>query len=76
MTEENKDMLIAQSIEILEDLIDDDLFIRTYPSFYRYLDEWDELEGAWDVPEEVVFEFYAEKIEPQEGLEIWGTYHG
>ena len=71
----DRDMSITQGLEILEDLIDDDPFIRAYPSFYRYLDEWDELEGAWDVPEEVVFEFYAEKIEPQEGLEIWGTYH-
>lgn len=68
------DMSITQGLEILEDLMDDDPFIRTYPSFSRYLDEWDELEGALDVPEQIVFEFYAEKLEPKEGLEIWHTY--
>lgn len=56
--------------------MDDDPFIRAYPSFNAYIKEWDEYGGvdACKVPESVVFEFYAEKLTPEEALHIWFTY--
>lgn len=64
-------------IEIFEDLLDDDPFIRAYPSFRRYLYEWGERGGveAYDVPDAVIFEFYAEKLIVDDGLAIWFTYN-
>lgn len=64
-------------LEILEDLLDDDPFIREYPSFQRYIDEWDEKGApeAEDVPSGLVFEFYAEKLPVDDALAIWFTYH-
>ena len=59
------------------DLFSDDDFIRAYPSFSKYREEWD-LKGGPDgagVPSEVVFEFYAEKTEVDDGLHMWFTYH-
>jgi hypothetical protein len=63
-------------LEVLEDLIDDDPFIRAYPSFGRYVQAWDEVGGseASKVPEEVVFEFYAEKLPVEDALQLWYTY--
>lgn len=62
--------------DILEDLMDEDPFIRSYPSFGAYIMAWDECGGedACKVPESVVFEFYAEKLTPEEALHIWFTY--
>lgn len=64
-------------LEILEDLLDDDPFIRTYPLFQRYIDEWDERGGneAEKVPSELIFEFYAEKLFVDDALAIWFAYH-
>jgi len=53
--------------------MDEDEFIRAYPSFYRYLAEWDQ-EAHISAPEEVLFEFYAEKIFVHEAIELWETY--
>jgi hypothetical protein len=63
-------------IDVLETLIDDDPFIRAYPSFAKYVQAWDEAGGneALIVPEEVVFEFYAEKLPVEEALQLWYTY--
>ena len=65
-------------LDILEDLIDDDPFIRLYPSFNAYIRAWDDMGGteAWVVPENVVFEFYAEKVTPEDALHTWNTYKG
>lgn len=62
--------------EIIEDLMDDDPFIRSYPSFKHYLRAWDEMggEAAQNVPHELVFEFYADRLEPSAALHIWFTY--
>jgi len=60
-------------LDVLEDLMDEDEFIRAYPSFYRYLAEWDQ-EAHISAPEEVLFEFYAEKIFVHEAIELWETY--
>lgn len=67
----------AYPLEVFEDLLDEDPFIRAYPSFKRYLDEWDEKggESVWEVPEEVVFEFYAEKLHIDQALLLWFTYN-
>lgn len=64
-------------IDVLEELIDDDPFIRAYPSFRRYVDEWDEKGGvdALDVSEDLIFEFYAEKLTVDQALSIWFTYN-
>lgn len=66
----------ASALEILEDLMDDDPFIRAYPSFDAYIRAWDEEggEAVLSVPESVIFEFYAEKLTPKEALHIWFTY--
>lgn len=63
-------------IDILEELMDDDPFIRAYPSFKKYVQEWDERGGvdALEAPEQIVFEFYAEKTPIDEALTIWYTY--
>ena len=64
------------AIMVLEDLIDEDPFIRSYPSFSSYLRAWDEMGGdaAVVVSENVVFEFYAEKVLPEDALHTWYTY--
>lgn len=64
-------------LEILEDLLDDDPFIRAYPTFQRYIDEWDEKggESAEEVPSQLVFEFYAEKLPVDKALFVWFTYN-
>jgi hypothetical protein len=70
-------MSYANPLEVLEDLIDDDPFIRAYPSYDRYVNAWDEFGGAdaWSVPDEAIFEFYAEKIPVEEALHLWYTYN-
>lgn len=69
-------MVMPNALEILEDLIDDDPFIRHYSRFELYLKEWNEYGGREVValPDGVVYEFYAEKIPPAEALHIWFTY--
>lgn len=62
-----------QGLEILEDLIDDDPFIRAYPSFTRYLNKWSQ-EAHISAPEEILFEFYAEKVSVEEAIQLWETY--
>jgi hypothetical protein len=64
------------AILVLEDLMDEDPFIRSYPSFASYLRAWDEMggEAAEAVSESVVFEFYAEKVRPEDALHTWYTY--
>jgi hypothetical protein len=68
--------MTMNQLDVLEELIDDDPFIRFYPSFARYVQAWDEMGGerASKVPEDVVFDFYAEKLTPEEALHIWHTY--
>lgn len=67
---------MSNCIDILEDLIDDDPFIRAYKSFGRYIDEWDNKGGvgAWAAPDSVIFEFYAEKLFVDDALALWFTY--
>ena len=67
---------MINALDILEELIDDDPFIRAYPNFAKYVQVWDEMGGAQasQVPENVIFDFYAEKLTPEEGLHIWHTY--
>jgi hypothetical protein len=64
------------ALDVYEDLLDDDPFLRKYPNFQRYIDAWDEEggEAVLNVPEQIVFEFYAEKLTPAEALHIWYTY--
>lgn len=68
---------MTNPIDILEDLLDDDPFIRAYPSFGKYIDEWDEKGGvgAWTAPKSVIFEFYAEKLPVDQALQLWFTYN-
>ena len=68
---------MTNPIDILEDLLDDDPFIRAYPSFQRYIDEWDERGGedAEKVSCEPIFEFYAEKLHVDQALQLWFTYN-
>jgi hypothetical protein len=68
--------MATNALEILEDLIDDDPFIRLYPSFEAYILAWDADGGfeVYAVPEAVVYEFYAEKLTPAEAVHIWLTY--
>jgi hypothetical protein len=63
-------------LEILEDLIDDDPFIRRYSHFEAYLAEWDEMggDGAIKVPVQLIFDFYAEKVMVEDALHTWYTY--
>jgi hypothetical protein len=63
-------------IEVFEALIDDDPFIRAYPSLEAYTRAWDE-EGGPEVecvPDELLYEFYAEKLPVEQALHIWFTY--
>ena len=63
-------------LEILEDLIDDDPFIRRYPHFEAYLTEWEEMGGmgATNLPVQLIFDFYAEKVMVEDALHTWYTY--
>jgi hypothetical protein len=63
-------------VAVLEDLMDDDPFIRLYPTFKAYIRAWDEMggEAATRVSENFVFEFYAEKVLPEDALHTWYTY--
>jgi len=63
-------------LDVLEALIDDDPFIRAYPSLSAYIRTWDELGGkeAQFVPDELLYEFYAEKLTVEDALHIWFTY--
>lgn len=64
------------AFDVLEDLIDDDPFIRSYPSFDAYMRTWVEFGGeeVYGIPMAIAYEFYAEKIPPEEALHIWFTY--
>lgn len=68
--------MTMNELDILEELIDDDPFIRTYPSFRSYLNEWNNNYhyGADEVPAQIIFEFYAEKTPVLEALAIWHAY--
>ena len=68
--------MAMNALDVLEDLIDDDLFIRQYPNFESYIRAWDDMggDGANKVPEALIFEFYAEKVSPEEALHTWYTY--
>ena len=68
---------MTNPIDILEDLLDYDPFIRAYPSFGKYIDEWDERGGkdAEKAPCEPIFEFYAEKLPVDQALHLWFTYN-
>jgi len=68
---------MSLEVEILEELTDTDPFIRSYPTFAKYLSQWQSAGGedAETVSTDVVFEFYAEKLEVEEALHIWFTYH-
>lgn len=70
------DMETNNILEILEDLIDDDPFIRRYPHFDAYIAEWDEMggEGVHNVPTQLIFDFYAEKVGVEDALHTWYTY--
>jgi hypothetical protein len=62
-------------LDVLKELMDDDPFIRAYPSFNSYISDWDELiDSDEEVPEQIVFEFYAEKTPIPEALSIWYAY--
>lgn len=63
-------------IDVLEALIDDEPFIRSYPSLSAYIRAWDDEGGptAWRVPDELLYEFYAEKLPVPQALHIWFTY--
>lgn len=67
---------MTSQFSILEDLMDNDPFIRLYPTFEKYLMAWDQMGGpdASNVPHELVFEFYAEKTLPEQALHTWYTY--
>lgn len=67
---------MTDALDILEELMDDDLFIRAYPSFKKYLSEWDEKGGvdALLAPRDLVFEFYANKTSIDDALHLWYTY--
>ena len=59
----------------MDDLFSDDLFIRKYGSWRKYLDEVKYLLLKEEVGmEEFLFEAYAERIEPSKALEIWDSY--
>jgi hypothetical protein len=63
-------------LEVLEALIDDDPFIRAYPSLSAYIRAWDE-EGGPEVecvPDELLYEFYADHVPVDEALQMWFTY--
>lgn len=61
-------------LDVLEELIDDDPFIRSYPSFSVYLRDWDEQLPDEVVPQGIIFEFYAEKTPVPDALSIWHAY--
>lgn len=63
--------------EILELLMEDDEFIRSYPTFKHWMAEWDEKggEGASRVPEQILYDFYAEKTPVDDALHTWFTYN-
>jgi len=68
--------MTMNELDVLEELIDDDPFIRSYPSFRSYLNEWNAnfYEGADEVPAQIIFEFYAEKTSIPEAISIWQAY--
>ena len=68
--------MTMNELDVLEELIDDDPFIRAYPSFRTYLREWSEVacKGSNETPAQIIFEFYAEKTPIPEALSIWEAY--
>lgn len=69
-------------IEVLEDLLKDDMFLRTWPTFKHYFSDWGRLAeevGADDAqwaPTELIFEFYAAKVDVAEGIGLVEKYRG
>jgi hypothetical protein len=68
---------MSVELEILEELINSDEFLRSYPTFEAYLSQWDEDGGieAARVPAQIIFDFYAEKVEVKDALHTWFTYN-
>lgn len=67
-------------IEVMEDLLKDDVFLRTWPTFKRYLADWGYLaeeigaEASLLAPNDLIFEFYAAKVEVPEAMSIVEKY--
>jgi hypothetical protein len=67
---------VTNPLDVMEDLLDDDPFIRAYPSFAAYVNVWDEDGGvdAWSAPSTLLYDFYAEKLPVDQALHMWFTY--
>lgn len=72
----NPEDKMETELDVIEELIDDDPFLRSYPTFEKYYSDWIEMGGieASHVPQHLVFDFYAEKQTPEQALHTWFTY--
>jgi hypothetical protein len=65
-------------IELLEEITEDNVFLRRYPTMKSYVKALRELGAIGDRPERIgeigVFDFYANHIEPEDVIAIQETY--
>jgi hypothetical protein len=67
-------------VEVLEDLLKDDPFLRAWPTFRAYLTEWIYLaaeirsDACELAPDELIFEFYAARVEVARAMSIVEKY--
>lgn len=67
-------------LEVLEDLLKDDPFLRSYPTFKSYLSEWSYLateirsEACESTPDDLIFEFYAARVEVPSAMSLVEKY--
>lgn len=76
MTLHQTAQLTPEAFEVLEELMDTDDFIRSYPNIDAYVKEWDRLGGldAMLAPKNMICEFYAERESVVNALHTWFTY--
>lgn len=67
-------------VEVLEDLLKDDPFLRAWPTFRAYLTEWIYLSSEVNssacelAPDELIFEFYAARVDVAKAMSIVEKY--
>ena len=65
---------LMTEIELLEELTEDNLFLRRYPTLRSYVKALAEALGSTEANCFDAYELYAAHIEPEELVTIWETY--
>lgn len=61
-------LLYMNEIDVLEELMKDDPFLRLYPTFSSYL------KGVGGIQLDLALEFYASHLPPEEAMKLVGCY--